>query len=161
MLCNCVNAENSEIRAKVQKCKSAQVQKCKSAQVHKCTSAQVHKCNSAKVWNMCKSAKVWNLCKSAKVWNMCKSAEVQSANTVQNFLLHCTVCDGRFDYAGIFLILNLHHAITKSHNEFLNQCPIVLAFPFPQEKTGCSCLGCNQNMIPGRFETRFPRLSDQ
>ena len=95
----------------------------------------------------------------------CISAKAQKCNccpnTVQIFTLHCTVCDGRFDYAEIFLNLNLHHAIAESHNEFLNQCLIVLAFPFPQEKTGCPYMGCNQNMIPGRFETRFPRLSDQ
>ena len=112
-------------------------------------------------WSAC----VVQLFKCTELWNMCKCEKVQKCkccpNTVQIFTLYCTVCDVRFDYAGIFLILNLHHAIAESHNEFLNQCLIVLAFPFPQEKTGCPCLGCNQNMIPGRFETRFPRLSDQ
>ena len=63
----------------------------------------------------------------------------------------------RFSSLLIFITPSLSRTINSSEP---SQYLILLEFPFAFEKTGL-WLGCNQNLISGHFETRFPRLGDQ
>ena len=71
--------------------------------------------------------------------------------------------EARFDYAEIFLILNLRHALSCWVTQLIHptvSIPHCTWISISIEKTDL-WLDCNQNLISGHFETRFPRLGDQ